>query len=169
MSTGMTSQTTSQIPAVREVNGRVKLNTHRTSDLPPAVGRHALRIETCELAESGPQAKNPGSPYLKTRLRIIDGPDTGKAIWQNFQLEGGFRFLFEQLTRAVGLDGRDDVEESHFIGAEFEAEIQHREFNGDMRGELKKIFVEGDTPGVVATGASATQAALTGRMGDLPF
>ncbi len=103
-----------------------------------------MKIETAEIKQSGPQSKNPGTEYLNMRCRITDGPDRSKAIFQNFQLEGGFRFLFEDLCVATGVANREDFAIEDFVGMEFEAELKRSEFNGRVNAEVKKIYVSKD-------------------------
>jgi hypothetical protein len=112
----MSSTNETKIPAIRSVNGAYVLNTHVTSSLPPAEGRQRLRVEQLMLKESGQNSKNPGQPYISARFRVLGGPDDGKTIFNNLMLEGNFRFLFEQLAQACGLDGRDDVTFDDFEG-----------------------------------------------------
>lgn len=135
----------STAPAFQYINGRLVVNTTATSQDPPAVGRHRLKIEKVDAKESGPDSKNPGQPYLSARLRIIDGPDAGKTVWQNLQLEGGFRFLFENLSKAVGLANVEDLELEMFEGREFEATLKHRTWNDRVNAEIDKIFYDDDS------------------------
>ena len=152
-------------------SGRITVNTEVTSDKPAAPGRMTLRVEKFTVAATGPESKNPGTQYLKGQLRVVDGPDAGKAVFSNFMTEGAGRFRFEHLCRAVGLAGHEDLDVEDFYGREFEADISHRTYQGRTYAEIDKIFYEeaddDDEPVAAAAGNGAAAAGAAKQ--DFPF
>jgi hypothetical protein len=138
--------TTENFGATQLPDGRWVFDTSITSQDPAAEGRHVLEAQTSDMViiQSG---DNAGKPMLKIRFRVVGGPSDGKAVFAQFLPWGGGRFRFEQLIQAAGLANVPNASPDMLTGKTVEAELKHREWNGEKRAEINKVFVDtGSSP-----------------------
>jgi hypothetical protein len=121
---------------------RTTINTQRTADRPAAAGRQRVRVEKVEIKTS--QA---GNEYLMWRLRVMEGPDNGKTIFDNTMLEGEMRRRTEAYFRVLNIPESEDFDLQYLIGAELDVIVKHEEWQGEPRAKIDKLYESEDESG----------------------
>lgn len=99
-------------------------------------GVYLLMIEHAEEKDT-----STGKKMIVVRMRE---PETNTAVFCNCVLDPSCLFRLKQFTDAVGLELEGDFDSSDIVealpGNEVQAKITQREYNGDIRNEVKKVM-----------------------------
>jgi hypothetical protein len=87
-------------------------------------GGYLVVIDECELAECGPNSKNPGKPYYKLRFNVVadkrGGTFVDRKCWANAMLFSPALFTIVHLLKALGMNvtpGEFEIPEADwFVG-----------------------------------------------------
>jgi hypothetical protein len=122
--------------------------TPTTVPLAPAGVPVDLKIELCELGESGPNSKNPGTPQYKVCLRVVapgelyDG-DSLFMYYSDVPRDRKQLIRFNQLATAAGLDTKSGKwETEQLIGKAIKAVLSVKPAGGGFdEGRNVKSFI----------------------------
>lgn len=106
-----------------------------------------------EMKEAGPNAKNPGSEYIRWELTVSEGEYQGRKVFLNTTLvEAGLSGL-KSLLEATGkfdVDGDLNFEIDDVVNSEVLAVVKQKEYpvgSGDKVNEVKRIKPLGTNDG----------------------
>lgn len=130
----------------------------RDFDALPA-GWYDVAITKIEEKASGPNAKNPGSPYLNFEFTIIDGEYEKRKFWSVASLLPQALFTLKEILVALGEDANSevDIDTDDLVGRELQVKVNRRpdaNSEGDFKNEIKKYALVGTNPTV--TGAESS-------------
>jgi hypothetical protein len=120
-------------------------------------GRYRAVVSGGELRTSGEKAKHPGSEYANMEFTILEGDHESRKLWSNIILSHGDCGCDEKETfdkslgtlvsflKATGRVTAEDLSSGDFdfniddyIGAEVVLTVSQREYEGEMRNEIKR-------------------------------
>ena len=128
--------------------------------------RYLVKITDGEIRESGPNAKHPGAQYVNWEFTVQAGDYEGRRLWTNTMLthegcECGDEESFNkairslvQLMNAIGLDTSSDeydFDMDDFIGKDLVVVVTQREYEGEMRNDIRRFRPAGDLAGSEAS------------------
>lgn len=103
---------------------------------PLAEGVYLFVIETAEMKPT-----STGKQMIVVRMRE---PESNTAVFCNCVLEPSCLFRLKQFTDAIGLELEGDFDTDDIIealpGNEVKAKIAQREYEGQVRNEVKKVM-----------------------------
>jgi hypothetical protein len=93
---------------------------------PLPTGKYLVTITNCELAECGPESKNPGKPYYKFEFTVSADKRGGmyfdRKCWTNAMCFSPALFTITHIMKAVGINvvaGQFEIPEAdYFVGLE---------------------------------------------------
>lgn len=108
-------------------------------------GTYPVKITDGEVKESGPNAKNPGSEYIKFEFTVQEGPYEGRKLWANASLLPHALFTLKGILAASGkytdeeLEATElDFEIEDLIGAAMLVTVAVRDYNGEEQNDIKR-------------------------------
>lgn len=133
-------------------------------------GKYLVKVTDGELKESGPNAKHPGSEYINWEFTIQQGDFEDRKVWSNTVVSHGDCDCGEedkfnkalsniaQLLKVTGVASDDDLESEDFeleiddvIGTDLVVTVTQREYDDEMRNDIKKYRPAGDLAGAEAS------------------
>jgi len=78
-------------------------------------GTYHLAITDAEIAESGPQAKNPGANYIKFEFTIQSGAYENRKLWVNASLLPQALFTLKGILAATGRDPEASLDVEEYV------------------------------------------------------
>lgn len=132
-------------------------------------GKYLVKITDGELRESGPNAKHPGAQYINWEFTIQSGDFEGRRLWSNTTIshegcdcndEDSFNKslgTIVQLLKAVGYTNKEldsdkfDLDIDNELGKDVVVVVNQREYEGEMRNDIKRYRPAGDLVGADAS------------------
>lgn len=109
-------------------------------------GRYHVKITDYEYREAGPEAKNPGSPYINWELTVQAEPYDGRRLWLNTSLLPQALFGIKGLLIATGLYTEEQLNSDEFdldpdevLGADVKAVVVKTTYQGEPTNNVKRI------------------------------
>jgi hypothetical protein len=103
-------------------------------------GVHIFRIVNVEEGQKG------NHPYLTWEFIVEEGSDEdGKLIWDITSLAPQSRFFLENFLDAVGAPTEGRGSPTSLVGKRLRATVEHEEWNGRPRAQIKSYLPKGDT------------------------
>lgn len=103
-----------------------------------AQGTYRAFVTDCEVC----YGQQSGEPYIKLELRVDGGPANGRKLFTNCSLQEQALPMTKPTLRALGLDVEEDIdfEPSDVVGVECVIAVNHREYNGEKRPNVRKVY-----------------------------
>ena len=117
------------------MSGRT-ISTQRVANKPVSIGRHRTVIEKIDWKTS-----SSGNEYLAVRLRVTEGVDNGKSVFDNWMLDGSMRVKLENALDALGVpEEMETIDPESLVGGEIDVLIEHDTWNDETRARVKQIY-----------------------------
>lgn len=128
---------------------------------PVPKGSYDVIIDTCEATQS-----STGKLMYKLQYKILGGPQAGRIVYNNITLtkdkKNALKMFFTNM-KAMGLPNEyfanspaPETVAAALVGRSCNIIVDHREFQGEMREDVKKIApASGATPMQVSPGATS--------------
>lgn len=128
-------------------------------------GKYLVKVTDGEIKESGPNAKHPGSEYINWEFTVQDGDYEDRKLWSNTVVSHGscdcdnedqFNKALSniaQLLKVAGIDTGDgdfELDIDDVIGSDLVVVVTQREYDGEMRNDIKRYRPAGDVVGAEA-------------------
>lgn len=109
-------------------------------------GRYLCNITDGEIRESGPEAKHPGSEYIRWELTVAQGDFEGRKLFTNSTLLEHALFSLHNVLKATGkwdqkaLDNpKFEFEIDEVVGSQVVAVVAQRDYQGEMVNDVKRL------------------------------
>lgn len=133
-------------------------------------GKYLVKVTDGEIRESGPNANHPGSQYINWEFTIQSGDYEGRKVWTNTVVSHGACDCSEEdkfnkalsnlvsLLKSSGVASEDDLASDDFdldiddvVGSDLVVTVTQREYQDEMRNEVKRFRPAGDLVGAEAS------------------
>lgn len=130
-----------------------------------APGAYPVLVEDVEIAQS----PNTGNYYLKFVMIITEGEFENSKLWMNSPLSPKGLGITKGNLKALGvseeaLNGSLDIPEliPQLINQRCTATVEHREYEGEQRVNVKKLIKSDETKPIGATGPAGARSRKRG-------
>lgn len=130
-------------------------------------GWYHVAVTDCEVKEAGENAKNPGSEYINYELTIQVGEYKNKKFWVNASLLPQALFTLKGMMQSSGKytadqlnSGELEFEPDDLVGSHMMARNAQREYQNEMRDNIRSFKPIGEKSANVTTAKSASNSLL---------
>ena len=100
--------------------------------LPP--DQYPAKLDKCTLVQS-----SKGNPMLKMEWVVMEGEYEGRRLYDNVVLSVAWKV--KQYAEAAGIESGTELDTKDFDGMEAILDVRQREYNEEMRNEIKGLTV----------------------------
>lgn len=123
----------------------IKLDFSNVEDsdfTPLPAGKYKAFVFAMKQKLSGPQSKNPGSPYLEFTFQVPE--ENNRRVWQNYSLQPNALWNLKMFLQAVGypaekLVGAFELDEKDLLGKAVILTLGIEDWNGRQQNTVKVV------------------------------
>lgn len=97
-------------------------------------GQYLSKIVSAELTKA-----STGKDMIKVTWEVVDGEYEGRKLFDNIVITPGAEFKMKQYAVLAGIESGAAIDTQDFIDAEGLVTIIQKEFEGEIRNNIKKV------------------------------